>query len=203
MLLLYGTSDSWIYASIAHSLTPVSRTYPAQQQGPCPWVQSIISFHTSQARLGLSALCRADSYISVLSSRTLGDWKEPINKPKKKKKIQQEKKPSICWKCWATSALILLMCPWNFLHVLLCKCQKTMALFLQILGNIFFGCAPYTSSFLTHYVSEQGLKRTCLRNISLTYPEIWVCTRSWGSGEFSRVFPFSLWTLYVTLLTNS
>lgn len=122
---------------------------------------------------------------------------------KKKKKIQQEKKPSICWKCWATSALILLMCPWNFLHVLLCKCQKTMALFLQILGNIFFGCAPYTSSFLTHYVSEQGLKRTCLRNISLTYPEIWVCTRSWGSGEFSRVFPFSLWTLYVTLLTNS
>lgn len=95
------------------------------------------------------------------------------------------------------------MCPWNFLHVLLCKCQKTMALFLQILGNIFFGCAPYTSSFLTHYVSEQGLKRTCLRNISLTYPEIWVCTRSWGSGEFSRVFPFSLWTLYVTLLTNS
>lgn len=91
MLLLYGTSDSWIYASIAHSLTPVSRTYPAQQQGPCPWVQSIISFHTSQARLGLSALCRTESCISVLSSRTLGDWKEPINKPKKKKNPTRKK----------------------------------------------------------------------------------------------------------------
>ena len=91
LLLLYGTYDSWIYASIAYSLTPVSRTHPAQQQGPCPWVQSIISFHTSQARLGLSALCGTDSYISVLFSKNPGVLKKANkqNKTKANKKKAQ------------------------------------------------------------------------------------------------------------------
>lgn len=70
---------------------------------------------------GLWAFYRTDFYISVLSSRPLGYWKEPIKKTKQYKS-QQAKKTSICWKCWPTYALILLVCPWNFLHVLLGKC---------------------------------------------------------------------------------
>lgn len=166
MLLLYGTYDSWIYASRSYSLTPISRTNPAQQQEPCPWVHIIVSCHSSQAR-ALSTLQDWLVYFSPCQQnpRVL----ERANKQNKTKQKPTRRKPSICWKCWATFAPILLIRPWNFLPVLLCKCQKTMVLFLQILRDIFFGFAPYASSFLMPYVSEHGFKRTCPGNISFTY----------------------------------
>lgn len=161
MLLLYGTYDSWMYTSIAYTLTPVS-TLP--MGAGCHQLPHQLPHQPSQAR----ALSTLQNWLLHFFpfQKNPGILKK-ANKQNKTKQKPTRKKPSICWKCWATSALTLLMCPWNFLHVLLCKCKKTMALFLQTWRNIFFGFPPYTSSFLTPYISEQGLKRTCLGNVSL------------------------------------
>lgn len=165
-LLLYGTYDSWTYTSIAYSLTPVS---------------------TLPVGAGYHHLPHQPSHARALS--TLQNWllhffpfrKNPgiLKKAKKQKKKQKptRKRPSICWKCWATSAPTLLMCLWNFLPVLLCKCKKTMALFLQTLRNIFFGFPPYTSSFLTPTFQRRVWKGHARGTFHFTYSEIWVCTR--------------------------